>query len=123
MARNYRMLIFELDYKVPLVNMVKCIAKVANKANLSEKTKHQASSIMAEVIKKEISAGKDPMGLAAAVLYLASLHIREGVGIREEQQQYITQKNIAKAASISDVTLRARFKELRNKLGDTNKIL
>ena len=78
---------------------------------------------MAEVIKKEISAGKDPMGLAAAVLYLASLHIREGVGIREEQQQYITQKNIAKAASISDVTLRARFKELRNKLGDTNKIL
>lgn len=123
MARNYRMLIFELDYKVPLVSMVKCIAKVANKANLSEKTKHQASSIMAEVIKKEISAGKDPMGLAAAVLYLASLHIREGVGIREEQQQYITQKNIAKAASISDVTLRARFKELRNKLGDTNKIL
>ena len=41
-ARNYRMLLFELDFKVPNVDLMKCVAKVANKANLSEKTKRQA---------------------------------------------------------------------------------
>jgi transcription initiation factor TFIIB len=116
LARNYRMLVFELDYNVPLVNMVKCVSKVANKANLSEKIKHQASSIMYKVTKKEISAGKDPMGLAAAVLYLASLHIREGGGGAVGDEQHITQKHIAEAAAISDVTLRARFKDLIKKL-------
>ena len=44
---------------------MKCISRVANNANLSEKTKHQALYIMNEVAQKEISLGKDPMGLAA----------------------------------------------------------
>ena len=43
---------------------MKCIAKVANKVKLSEKTKRQATLIMSNVTKEEISAGKDPMGLA-----------------------------------------------------------
>ena len=43
---------------------MKCIVKVANKANLSEKTKRHAMSIMNDISNKEISAGKDPMGLA-----------------------------------------------------------
>jgi transcription initiation factor TFIIB len=115
LARNYRMLVFELDYKVPLVDLVKCIAKVANKASLSEKIKHKASSIMYEVTKNEISAGKDPMGLAAAVLYLASLHT-EGGGGGAADDQHKTQKHIAEAAAISAVTLRARYRDLNSKL-------
>jgi hypothetical protein len=55
-------LLIELDIKVPLVDQIKCIAKVANKANLSEKTKRQAISIMNEVRRKDdeilYSAGK-----------------------------------------------------------------
>ncbi|HXX98744.1 MAG TPA: hypothetical protein VEL11_16730 [Candidatus Bathyarchaeia archaeon] len=42
---------------------MKCIAKVANKVKLSEKTKRQAAEIMSNVMKEELSAGKDPMGL------------------------------------------------------------
>ncbi|MFL6393762.1 MAG: transcription initiation factor IIB family protein, partial [Nitrososphaeraceae archaeon] len=41
-ARTYRQLVLELDYKVPNIDPVKCIAKVENKANLTEKTKRQA---------------------------------------------------------------------------------
>jgi transcription initiation factor TFIIB len=41
----------ELDYKVPNTDPIKCIAKVANKANLSEKTARQALDIMKEVTK------------------------------------------------------------------------
>ena len=50
---------------------MKYIARVANKANLSEKTKRQAAEIMNNVTKREISTGKDPMGLAASVLYVS----------------------------------------------------
>src|ERR687887_1737999 len=63
-ARVYRQLIHELDYyKVPNTDPVKCIAKVANKAKLDEKTKRQALNIMKKVTQNEISADKDPMGL------------------------------------------------------------
>ena len=56
---------------------MKYIARVANKADLSEKTKRQVVVIMNNVTKREISVGKDPMGLAASVLYLASQYWRE----------------------------------------------
>ena len=38
LARIYRILVFELDIKIPIVDPMKCIVKVANKANLNEKT-------------------------------------------------------------------------------------
>jgi transcription initiation factor TFIIB len=39
LAKSYRLLCLELDLKVPIIDPLKYIAKVANKANLSEKTK------------------------------------------------------------------------------------
>jgi transcription initiation factor TFIIB len=53
-----------------MIDPVKCIVRVANKANLSEKTKRQAMDIMHSVTASGISAGKDPMGLAASVIHL-----------------------------------------------------
>ena len=105
-ARSYRLLYFELDLKTPIVDPLKCIAKVANKANLSEKTKRQAVEIMNDVTKREISAGKDPMGLAASVLYLSSFNTGET----------ITQNNIAYAAGVTEVTLRNRVKDLKKQM-------
>ena len=40
-ARCYRLLVFELDIRIPVVDPKKCIARVANKLNMSETTKHQ----------------------------------------------------------------------------------
>jgi transcription initiation factor TFIIB len=105
-ARTYRQLILELDYKVPNIDPIKCIAKVANKANLTEKTKRQAINIMQKVTENEISAGKDPMGVAATVLYISCIKTGEN----------INQKDISHAAGITDVTLRNRFKDLKNQL-------
>jgi transcription initiation factor TFIIB len=45
-----------------MVEPMKCITRIANKAKVSEKTKHHAINIMNKVIENEISAGKDPMG-------------------------------------------------------------
>lgn len=53
--------------------------------------------------------GKDPRGVAAAALYIA--------GKRRNKQ--ITQKRIAEAAGISEVTLRNRQSDLLEKLAET----
>jgi transcription initiation factor TFIIB len=106
LSRTYRLLITELDVKVPLVDITKCVAKVANKAGLRENIKRHAIDIMYEVSKKGITAGKDPMGLAASVLYLSSYNLDDRV----------TQSHIADAAGVTEVTLRNRFKDLKSKL-------
>ena len=72
-ARIYRILVFELDIRIPIVDPMKCIAKAANKANLDEKTVRRAMSIMKDLNDREISGGKNPMSLAATVLYLACI--------------------------------------------------
>ena len=77
LAKSYRLLINKLDIKIPIVDPTKCITKVANKANLNEKTKRKAIDIMYHLNRKEVPAGKDPMGIAATVLYIACLYTGE----------------------------------------------
>ncbi|MGC1929269.1 MAG: TFIIB-type zinc ribbon-containing protein [Candidatus Nitrosopolaris sp.] len=105
-AKCYRLVIYELDIKIPTLYPMKCIVKVANKAVLNEKTKRHAIDVMSNVTKKEISAGKNPMGLAATVLYISCIKTGE----------HRTQKDISQAAGITDVTLRNGFKDIRDKL-------
>src|SRR5918912_519548 len=109
-ARVYRQLILELDYKVPNIDPVKCVTRVANNAKLAERTKRQAIDIMDKIKQNEISAGKDPMGLAATVLYMSCIKTGEN----------ITQKEISNVAGVTEVTLRNRFKDLKNHLTDLN---
>jgi transcription initiation factor TFIIB len=101
-AQAYRMLIMDLDLKIPLVDPIKCIIRIANNAKVSEKTKRLAINIMHDIIKEEISAGKDPMALAAAVLYVSCLKTDENK----------IQRYIADAAGVTDVTLRNRYKNI-----------
>jgi transcription initiation factor TFIIB len=105
-ARSYRLLVVELGVRIPVVNPMKCVARVANKLSISEKTKHHALSMMEEVINKKITAGKEPMGLAATVLYVSSI----------KTDEKIPQKNIAAASRVTEVTIRKRLKDLKNHL-------
>jgi transcription initiation factor TFIIB len=105
-SRNYTVLIFELNIKAPLVDPVKCIVKVANKLNISEKTKYTAINIMADAVRLKITAGKVPMGLAATILYLSCIKTGE----------YVSQSSIAEASGVTEVTIRNRLKDIRNQL-------
>ena len=105
-ARCYRLLLRELDLKMPVVNPVKCISRISSNAGLSEKTKRKAIEILDQAAKIELSAGKDPMGLAAAALYLSC--VKNG----EDK----TQKDIAVAAGVTEVTIRNRYKGLKEAL-------
>jgi transcription initiation factor TFIIB len=103
LARTFRLLVLELDLKVPMIDPMKCVVKVANKAKLSEKTKRQAINIMHDIIKSGVSAGKDPMGLAGSVIYMSSINTGET----------ITQMDIADAAGVTEVTIRNRYKDIK----------
>ena len=102
-ARCYRLLHRELDLKMPVVNSIQCISRIASKIGISEKTRRSASLILKEAHENHESAGKDPMGLAAAALYLSSVKNGED----------LTQRDIAEAANVTEVTIRNRYKSLK----------
>ncbi len=99
-AACYRTLIKEFDMKMPVVDSVQCIARIASQLDLAEKTKRDAIKIIRNAEKIKLSAGKNPMGFAATALYLSCV----------QNNDRVTQKDIAIAASITEVTLRNRLK-------------
>ena len=103
-TRVYRKVIVELDLKIPQDDPIKKIIKIANKCGISEKAKRYAMKMMVEIIKKEISAGKNPMGLAGAVLYTSCKNYGEE----------ITQREIAEAAEVTEVTIRHDLDSITN---------
>jgi len=102
-SRCYRILHKELDLKMPVVNPIQCIARIASKLGISEKTKRYAAKVLKIAQEHEESAGKDPMGLAAAALYLSCVRNNEDM----------TQRDIAEASNVTEVTIRNRYKGLR----------
>jgi transcription initiation factor TFIIB len=73
-AKNCRLVMEELGIISSVVDPMKCIVRVANAAQLNERTTRHAFKMMSELLrKKTLTAGKDPMGLAASILYIAPL--------------------------------------------------
>jgi transcription initiation factor TFIIB len=105
-TKIYRDIVFHLERKIPQINCFQCIEKIASKLELSERTIRHARDLMKKVLELEFSAGKDPMGFAGTVLYI-SLQI-DGITIK--------QLDMANAAGVTEVTIRNRAKELKNRI-------
>jgi transcription initiation factor TFIIB len=106
-ARSYRRIVTQLDIKAPIIDPSKYIMKVANKLGFDEKIKRKALELMEKAQKKNILGGKDPVSMAASILYLVNV----------DEGHHKTQSEIAKEAGTTEVTVRNRSKELRQKLG------
>jgi transcription initiation factor TFIIB len=106
LARCYRLLLRELDFHMPIVDPLTYVSKIAEKTGISGKTQGAAIAILREARRKRVASGKDPMGLAAAALYIACL----------QHNEKKTQKNIAEAAGVTEVTVRNRYKVLIKQL-------
>ena len=107
-ARCYRLIYRELELKMPVVDPIKGVSRIASNAGLGEKTKREAISILNEAKRTYITAGKDPMGIAAAALYLACISTGE----------VKSQKLISNASGVTEVTIRNRCAGLRKMLID-----
>lgn len=105
-GKAYRLLCRELGMKILPTSPKDYIYKFAIALNTSNKTISDAIKLLDEAEAKGLTSGKGPMGIAAAVLYVALL-------INHEKK---TQRDVAKVAGITEVTIRNRYKELYSAL-------
>ena len=103
-AQGYRLLLKHLGLKVPVADPSIYLNKIASKVGLDQRTVQEALRILNEAAKRGATVGKDPVGIAAAALYMAC----------QETTQNLTQKDIARAAGVTEVTVRNRFKGLKD---------
>jgi transcription initiation factor TFIIB len=102
-AGCYRMLVTELDLKIPVADPAECLASVASRAKVGPKVERDAREILSEAERAGITDGVHPQGLAASALYLAALL----------NGHYLTQVGAAEAAGVKEVTVRNQSKRLR----------
>ncbi len=105
-ARCYRLLLRTLRITMPIADPIRSIPKIAAAANIPTSIQNRAIEIVNEAKRQKVHVGKDPMGFAAAALYLAC----------DGQSFNATQRSLAEAANVTEVTVRNRYKGLREKL-------
>jgi transcription initiation factor TFIIB len=100
---HYKLILRELSLQMPVLHGPDYVTLIANRLNLSEKTKREALKIYSQVQQNRISIGKNPRALAGAVIYLAAQNCNE----------FLRQVEICQVADISTVSLRKRCKEIK----------
>lgn len=105
-ARGYRLIVRTLEMKMPIHDPIKYISKIGERAGIKGKIQGLAAKILREAKSKHAVMGKDPMGVAAATLYIAS----------KMEGQSVTQKELGEAADVTEVTIRNRKRELVDRL-------
>jgi len=94
----------ELNVKVVALNPSELIASFVNKLNLSNETERRSLEIIQHAKNCNLILGKDPKGIAAAAIYIACM----------ENGERRSQSNISEITSVTEVTLRNRYKELKD---------
>jgi transcription initiation factor TFIIB len=84
--------------------------KIANESKVSEKTTRKALDILLSIRKNEKFVGKDPLSIAAAILY----------AVCRKNKEKVSQSKIAYSANINIITLRKRLLEFKGIFGDTD---
>lgn len=102
-GKCYRLLVRYMKLHLPVIDSNAYLAKIANKARVSEITYRRGLEMLSAIKENPISHGKDPNALAVAVLYAACL--KEG--------DKVSQAQIAVAGDTSIVTLRKRFQDVK----------
>ena len=105
-AMTYRLLLKELKIRPPVDGPFKFVPSIASKLNVRQPTEMLAVEILRKAEKRKALTGKDPRGLAAAALYMAC----------QENNDRRVQRAIAEAAGTTEVTLRNRYRGLKEVL-------
>jgi len=102
LTRTYRYIIRELGLEVKPADPEHYVPRFVSDLDLSDETERMARELLESARQEGVHSGKSPVGLAAAAVYAAALLTNEKV----------TQNEVSEVASISEVTIRNRYKEL-----------
>ncbi|MGC8547403.1 MAG: transcription initiation factor IIB [Candidatus Micrarchaeia archaeon] len=105
-GRTYRIIVHELNLKIPLTNPVSYVPRYVTALKLSGEAQEKAEALLRQAMKKGLVSGRSPTGVCAAAVYIASAL----VGERR------TQKEVAEVAGVTEVTIRNRYRELKKEL-------
>jgi transcription initiation factor TFIIB len=102
LTRTYRYIVRELNLEIAPADPESYIPRFASDLDLSDEVERRARDLVEDGREAGLLSGKSPVGLAAAAVYAAALLCNEKV----------TQSEVSEVASISEVTIRNRYKEL-----------
>jgi transcription initiation factor TFIIB len=105
-GRTYRFISRELGLKMSPTSPIDYVSRFCNELKLSQDVKTKTIEILKDGADKELISGRGPTGIAAAVIYIATVLCSERK----------TQKEIADVAGVTEVTVRNRYKELAERL-------
>lgn len=105
-GKNYRFLARELKIKLRPTSPADYVPRFASRLGLSGKAQAKAIDIIHESKNQGLITGREPTGVAAASLYIASVLIGEKK----------TQRDVAEVSGVTEVTIRNRYKELSEQL-------
>ncbi|MEM0242921.1 MAG: TFIIB-type zinc ribbon-containing protein [Candidatus Aenigmatarchaeota archaeon] len=107
LGRAYRYVARELGLRILPADARDYIPRFCSLINVSEKVQKKAMELLEQAEKAGIVSGKGPTGIAAAVIFIASL-------LEGERR---TQREIAERCKLTEVTIRNRYKEIIERLG------
>jgi len=106
-GQHYRLLVEKLQIRMPISDPANYVPRFITELGLPGIVQQKVIEIL-EMAKtnRALITGRDPRGLAAAAIYIASILT----------DHRVTQRDIAMAAGVTEVTVRNRYKELVQKL-------
>ena len=105
-GQYYRRICGLLDLRMPPVRPAGYISRIAGAAGLSEKTRVDALGIMRMAEERRITAGKNPLVMAAATIFVAAARNGEDAGVGA----------LAQASGVTPISIRVRVNDCRRML-------
>ncbi|NHN58590.1 MULTISPECIES: transcription initiation factor IIB family protein [Halorussus] len=106
-GRTYRYLSQELGLEMRPVDPKQYVPRFCSEIGLSEEVEAKTNEIIDVTVEQGLLSGKSPTGYAAAAIYAASLLCNEKK----------TQREVADAAQVTEVTIRNRYQEQIEAMG------
>jgi transcription initiation factor TFIIB len=102
LTRTYRYIVRELTLEIQPADPESYVPRFISDLDLADEVERQARDLIEAARADGTLSGKSPVGIAAAAVYAAALLAN----------QKVTQSEVSEVASISEVTIRNRYKEL-----------
>lgn len=105
-GRAYRAISHGLNLRIPLTDPASYVPRYVNALKLSAESQEEAVRLLKKAMKMGLVSGRSPTGVSAAAVYIAG-------ALAGERR---TQKEVADVAGVTEVTIRNRYRELKEQL-------